>query len=108
MTVTYGGGGSGKGQTDLAVGPRAVGRDGQPRQGRGQVHVQGPFLYFPTVAAPITVSYNLSGVSELKLSPDTLAKIFDGKITKWDDPAIDADNSGVDPPVDRDHRCAPQ
>ena len=36
----------------------------------------GPILYFPTVAAPITVSYNLSGVDELQLSADTLAKIF--------------------------------
>ena len=56
---------------------------------------KGPFLYFPTVAAPITVSYNLSGVEELKLSPETLAKIFTGVITTWNDPAIAADNSGV-------------
>ena len=36
-----------------------------------------PFLYFPTVVAPITVSYNLEGV-KLKLSPETTAKIFSG------------------------------
>ena len=55
----------------------------------------GPILYFPTVADPITVSYNLSGVKSLQLSPDTIAKIFQRQITKWDDAAIAADNPGV-------------
>jgi phosphate transport system substrate-binding protein len=49
----------------------------------------------PTVAAPITVSYNLSGVDKLQLSPETLAKIFQRDIKTWNDPAIAADNSGV-------------
>ena len=44
------------------------------------------------VAAPITVSYNLSGVKSLQLSADTIAGIFGGTITKWDDAAIEADN----------------
>jgi phosphate transport system substrate-binding protein len=52
------------------------------------------FLYVPTVAAPITISYNLSGVSDLQLSPTTLAKIFQTDIKKWNDPAIAADNPG--------------
>jgi phosphate transport system substrate-binding protein len=56
---------------------------------------KSPFLYFPTVAAPITVSYNLSGVKDLKLDADTLAKIFQRQITTWNDPAIAALNSGV-------------
>jgi len=41
--------------------------------------------------APITVSYNLSGV-KLNLSADTIAKIFSGAITTWDDAAIKTDN----------------
>jgi phosphate transport system substrate-binding protein len=53
------------------------------------------WYYVPTVAAPITVSYNLSGVTGLKLSQATLAKIFGAKITNWNDPAIAADNAGV-------------
>jgi len=52
----------------------------------------GPVLYFPTVSAPITVSYNLSGVDELQLSADTIAKIFQRQIKVWNDPAIAADN----------------
>lgn len=50
--------------------------------------------------SPIAVVYNLSGVDSLNLSPTTLAGIFDGSITTWDDAAIKADNPGVDLPSD--------
>ena len=46
---------------------------------------KGGILYFPTVAAPITVSYNLPGVDDLQLDAGTLGGIFDRKITKWND-----------------------
>ena len=55
----------------------------------------GAVLYFPTVVAPITVSYHLSGVDTLQLSGPTIAGIFERKITKWNDAAIAADNPGV-------------
>jgi phosphate transport system substrate-binding protein len=55
-------------------------------------------LYFPTVGAPITVSYNLSGVSKLQLSGETLGSIFGSAITNWNDPKIAADNPGVSLP----------
>ena len=58
----------------------------------------GTVLYFPTAAAPITVSYNLSGVDKLQLSGETLAGIFSTAITTWNDPKIAADNSGVSLP----------
>src|SRR3546814_12553996 len=51
----------------------------------------------PAYISPIAVIYNVD-VEGLKLSGDTIAKIFDGKITKWNDPAIAADNEGVEPP----------
>jgi phosphate transport system substrate-binding protein len=44
------------------------------------------------------MAYNLSGVSNLKLSPATIAGIFSGKIKTWNDPAIKADNSGASLP----------
>jgi phosphate transport system substrate-binding protein len=44
------------------------------------------------------MAYNLSGVSNLKLTPATIAGIFSGKIKTWNDPAIKADNSGVSLP----------
>ena len=59
-------------------------------------------LYFPVVVGPITVSYNLSGVdSSCSSTAPTLANIFQGKIKKWNDPAIAAQNSGVTLPAPR-------
>jgi phosphate transport system substrate-binding protein len=49
-------------------------------------------LHIPTVFGAIVLAYNLPGVEGLKLDSDTLAKIFLGAITKWDDPAIKALN----------------
>src|SRR5665647_1363148 len=53
----------------------------------------------PMVVGPVAFSYNLSGVSKLVLNADVLAKIFQGKITTWNDPAIAALNSGVTLPT---------
>jgi phosphate transport system substrate-binding protein len=55
----------------------------------------GQALNLPMVIGPIAVVYNLDGVDNLQLSPETLAGIFAGKITKWNDPKIAADNSGA-------------
>ncbi|WP_406040309.1 phosphate ABC transporter substrate-binding protein PstS [Micromonospora sp. NBC_00898] len=52
----------------------------------------GQAVDLPMVTGPIAVAYNLQGVEGLQLKPATIAKIFTGKITKWDDPAIKADN----------------
>lgn len=49
----------------------------------------------PVYVSPIAVAYNLKGVSSLNLAPATVAKIFTGAITTWNDPAIAADNPGV-------------
>ena len=95
LTVNYNSVGSGQGKKDLAAGTSDWGASDSLVKDDEKANFKGPFLYFPTVAAPITVSYNLSGVKELKLSPETLAKIFMGTITTWNDPAIAADNSGV-------------
>jgi phosphate transport system substrate-binding protein len=56
----------------------------------------GNVLHIPVTIGAVAVSYNLSGVTQpLKLDGDTVANIFLGKITFWDDPAIAATNSGV-------------
>ena len=54
-----------------------------------------PAWNLPMVVGPISVAYNLSGVDKLVLTPDVIAKIFNGKITTWNDPAIAKINSGV-------------
>jgi phosphate transport system substrate-binding protein len=92
VTVNYGGGGSGKGRTDLQGGlVDYAGSDGLVKE-EDKAKFKGEFVYIPTVAAPITVSYNLSGLNELTLDAETTAKIFQRDITSWDDPAIKALN----------------
>ncbi|PYV17889.1 MAG: phosphate ABC transporter substrate-binding protein PstS [Acidobacteria bacterium] len=58
-----------------------------------------PVLHFPTVLGADVPTYNIPGVkAELKFTPEALAGIFLGKITKWNDPAITGQNSGVELP----------
>lgn len=99
MTVNYGGGGSGKGRTDLAAGTVNFAGSDSPIPAKDASNFSGKtVLYFPVVIGPITLSYNLSGVSNLKLDAPVVAGIFDGKIKTWNDPAIKAINSGVSLP----------
>jgi ABC-type phosphate transport system substrate-binding protein len=96
VTVNYAGGGSGKGKTDLQT--KTVdfaGTDSLVKPEDLSKYQGGAILYFPLVAAPITMSYNLSGVDKLQLSAATIAKIFSGQITKWNDAAVATDNPGV-------------
>nr|BBH95078.1 phosphate-binding protein [Thermogemmatispora argillosa] len=58
----------------------------------------GPILHIPITIGAVAISYNLSGVSQLKLTGPILAAIYEGKITTWDDPQIKAINSGVNLP----------
>lgn len=78
-TVNYG-------ATDVAL------KDAEVQQ--AQAH--GDPLNIPVAFGAITVSYNVSGLkSGLKLDGATIANIYLGKITKWNDDAIKALNSGV-------------
>ena len=52
----------------------------------------GELIQLPAYISPIAVAYNVEGIDELQLSPETLARIFTQEITSWDDPAIAADN----------------
>ncbi len=59
----------------------------------------GEALNLPMVIGPIAVVFNVDGVDALQIDASTLAKIFAGKITKWNDPAIVALNSGAKLPA---------
>ena len=96
LTVEYGGGGSGKGRSDLQE--QVVdfaGTDGVVKAEDVAKYKGGEFVYVPTVVAPITMSYNLPGIDTLQLSPATISGIFQATITKWNDETIVADNPGV-------------
>jgi phosphate transport system substrate-binding protein len=56
----------------------------------------GPVLHFPTVMGAVVITYNVPGITRpLNLSGDVVADIFAGKITKWNDARIVAQNRGV-------------
>jgi phosphate transport system substrate-binding protein len=96
ITVNYGAGGSGKGRSDLAAGTvNYAGSDSPIPSAEASSFKGKTVLYFPDVISPVTVSYNLSGVTGLKLDAPVIADIFQAKITKWNDPAITALNPGV-------------
>ena len=97
MTVNYGAGGSGKGRTDLASGVVNYAGSDSPIPADETANFKGKtVLYFPDVIAPVTVSYNLPGLSKpLQLSAPVIAGIFQAKITTWNNSAIKADNPGV-------------
>ena len=93
VKINYGAGGSGKGRQDFADKVTDYGcTDGLFKEADLAKVKGGPFLYFPILLGAITVSYHVDGVGKLQLSPETIAKIFQRDIKKWNDPAIAADN----------------
>src|SRR5215831_3157565 len=59
-----------------------------------------PILHFPTVLGAAVTTYNIPGVTQdLNFTPDALAGIFLGKITKWNDPELVKANPGVNLPA---------
>ncbi|MCL2733394.1 MAG: phosphate ABC transporter substrate-binding protein PstS [Actinomycetia bacterium] len=96
MTVDYSGVGSGTGRSNLAAGTtNFAGSDSPiPDSEKGNFHGK-KILYFPVLIGPITMSYNLPGVSALKLTPEIIAGLFEGKIKNWNASAIAAANPGV-------------
>ena len=100
-TVTYQGVGSGAGIQQFTAGTIDFGASDvlmTPTEEQGAVAKGGQVTTIPWSGGGIAVEYNLSGVSDLKLSPNTLAGIFAGKIKTWNDPAIKSDNSSANLP----------
>ncbi len=66
-----------------------------------------PILHIPVCAGAVVITYNLPGISDIKLTADLVAAIFAGKASKWNDPRIVAENQGVklpDLPITVVHR----
>ncbi|MEG3614266.1 phosphate ABC transporter substrate-binding protein PstS [Isoptericola haloaureus] len=59
---------------------------------------EGGVIEFPGYVSPVAVAFNLEGVETLNMGPETIANIFLGEITSWDDEAIAADNPDVELP----------
>src|SRR4051812_22174860 len=107
LTISYDPVGSGGGREQfIAGGVQFAGTDSafaDEELTGAQKRCGGPdnLIELPVYISAIAVAYNLDGVDNLQLSPETLAKIMSGKVTKWNDPAIKADNPGAQLPGDR-------
>jgi phosphate transport system substrate-binding protein len=86
--------GSGGGQQQIIAQTVDFGASDSPMSNEKLTSAPGKILHLPTVAGAVVVTYNVAGNPQLKLDGPTLADIFFGKITKWNDPRIAALNGG--------------
>jgi len=88
--------GSGGGIKQLKEQTVDFGASDAPMKDEDLKSAPGEVLHVPTVLGAVVITYNLEGVSHpLRFSAEVLADIFLGKIKKWNDPKIAADNPGV-------------
>jgi phosphate transport system substrate-binding protein len=108
-TMDYNANGSGAGVTDFLSNVTDLAGSGDPLSpAKGQVdhatqRCGSPAWDLPAVFEPIAITYNINGVTSLKLDGPTLARIFSGGITRWDEPAIKALNPGANLPSEPIH-----
>ncbi|GAA3008724.1 phosphate ABC transporter substrate-binding protein PstS [Actinokineospora diospyrosa] len=94
--------GSGAGVKQFNAGIVDIGGSDSPlNKDKGEVEAaakrcQGnPAWNLPLVFGPVGIAYKLDGVTSLTVTPELTAKIFSGAVTKWNDPAVAAVNSGA-------------
>jgi phosphate transport system substrate-binding protein len=96
VTVNYDPVGSGGGREQfLAGGLDFAGSDAyldDEELTKAKERCSSDIVEVPVFVSPIAVIYNVDGVDQLNLAPKTVAGIFEGKITTWNDAAIKADN----------------
>jgi phosphate transport system substrate-binding protein len=92
VQINYQSVGSGAGQKQILAGTVDFGASDGPMSDQSLASAPGKILHLPTVAGADVVTYNLPGNPKLKLDGATLVDIYLGKITKWNDPKIVAQN----------------
>ncbi|HEU5450308.1 MAG TPA: phosphate ABC transporter substrate-binding protein PstS [Acidimicrobiia bacterium] len=100
VTIAYTGVGSGAGRAQLIAGTVDYAASDVPASAAEVDQLKakyGDFVYIPFTAGGLGVHYNVPGLTNLKLSASTIAKIFAGTIINWNDPAIAADNGAAGP-----------
>src|ERR1700752_1556995 len=90
--------GSGGGQKQILAQTVDFGASDGPMTEANMAKAPGKILHIPTVAGAVGISYNIPGNPSMKLDGPTLAGIYLGTITKWNDPAIVSQNAGVQLP----------
>jgi phosphate transport system substrate-binding protein len=100
IQINYQSIGSGGGIRQLLSGTVDFGASDVPMNDEQLGQAKTKILHFPTVLGAVVPTYNIPGVpQELNFTPDILADIFLGKITKWNDPEIAKYNKGVNLPA---------
>jgi len=107
QSLNYTANGSGAGisefvgkQTDFGSSDSPLGRD---EYAKAEQRCSSPVWNLPMVFGPVAIAYNVTGLASLNLDGPTAARIFNGAITTWNDPAIAALNSGVSLPAEPIH-----
>lgn len=96
IAINYQSKGSGFGIAQLTAGTVDFGASDMPMTDAQIAALPVKAFHFPTVLGGVVPTYNLAGVTQtLKFSPETLAGIFLGTITKWNDAKLAKDNAGV-------------
>lgn len=94
--VDYQSQGSGAGVSNIQNQTADFGASDSPMNDEDMKKAKGEIVHIPTVLGAVVITYNLEGVSKtLQFSSETINDIFMGKIKKWDDAKIKADNPGV-------------
>jgi len=100
MKIDYQSIGSGGGIKQLKEQTVDFGASDSPMSDADLKSAPGEIVHVPTVLGAVVVTYNLADVKQpLRFSSEVLADIFLGKIKKWNDPKIAADNPGVTLPA---------
>jgi len=96
VEVRYFPSGSSEGIRQTSDGAADFGATDAPMTDEQLAAAKRKLLHFPTVVGAVVPIYNLPGITqELRFTPEALAGIYLGTITKWDDPAIAMSNSGL-------------
>lgn len=100
VQINYQSIGSGGGIRQLLAGTVDFGASDAPMTDEQLRQAKSKVLHFPTVLGAVVPTYNIPGVSaELNLTPEALAGIYLGKITKWNDPELARANKSANLPA---------
>ncbi|BBZ48112.1 phosphate ABC transporter substrate-binding protein PstS [Mycobacterium parmense] len=107
QTLNYTANGSGAGISEFTGNQTDFGGSDSPlapkEYAAAQQRCGSPAWNLPVVFGPIAITYNVKGLSSLTVDGPTAAKIFNGTITTWNDPALVALNPGVSLPAEPIH-----
>ncbi|MFP5204621.1 MAG: phosphate ABC transporter substrate-binding protein PstS [Acidobacteriota bacterium] len=98
VEINYQSIGSGGGIRQFCAGVVDFGASDMPMDDSMIASCKRKLVHFPVVLGAVMPIFNVQGISDLRFSGETLANIYLGKITNWNDPQIAKDNPGVQLP----------